>query len=138
MPPAGETGDWRAFPICPERSFLLRMMDSTTQLAKSYYQAMARKDVAEVAKYVHPDVHFIGLVECHGKEAFVNAVERLITLSTDIQIRAVVGEEDRAMVAYDLIFPAPIGPVRTAALLVFEGGLIKSIELFFDASPFKR
>lgn len=110
---------------------------STDQTATAYYEAMARKDLAEVAKHVHPDVHFLGLVECQGKDAFLGATQKMMSLSTGLEIRAVVGEKDRAMVAYNLIFPAPYGTVRTAALLSFEGGLIKSIELFFDKTPFK-
>lgn len=114
------------------------MTDSTTQIATSYYQAMARKDVAGLAKYVHPDVQFRGMIECQGKEPFLAAAEKMMSHSTGLEIRAVLGDKDRAMVAYDLIFPAPIGSARTAALLYFEGGLIKNIELFFDKSPFKR
>src|SRR5437016_11820402 len=114
------------------------MSDSTTQIATSYYQAMARKDLAEVAKYVHPDVHFLGLVECQGKDAFLGAAQTMMSLSSGLEIRAVVGDKERAMVAYDLIFPAPTGAARTAALLCFDAGLIKKIELFFDKSPFKR
>jgi SnoaL-like domain len=114
------------------------MSDSTTRIATSYYQAMAEKDVAELTKYLHPDVHFRGLVEAQGREAFLGAAKHMMTLSTGLEIRAVVGDSERAMVAYDLLFAPPIGAVRTAALLTFDAGLIKSIELFFDASPFKR
>ncbi len=81
---------------------------------------MARKDRVEVAKYVHPDVHFLGPVECHGKDAFLGATQRRMALSTGLEIRAVVGEKERARVACDLIFPAPAGTVRTAALLFFD------------------
>lgn len=114
------------------------MTDSTTQIATSYYQAMGRKDVAGIAKHVHPDVHFRGMIECQGKEPFLGAAEKMMSHSTGLEIRAMLGDKDRAMIAYDLIFPAPIGSVRTAALLRFEGALIKDIELFFDKSPFKQ
>jgi hypothetical protein len=114
------------------------MTASTTQIATAYYQAMARKDLAELTKYLHPDVHFLGLVETHGRDEFLGAAQKMLSLSNQLEIRAVVGDEARAMVAYDLIFPAPTGAVRTAALLGFDAGLIKNIELFFDASPFKR
>jgi len=33
-----------------------------------------------------------------------------MSLSNQHEIRAVVGDEHRAMAAYDLIFPAPCGP----------------------------
>jgi hypothetical protein len=114
------------------------MTDSTTQIAMSYYQAMARKDPVEVAKYVHPDVHFLGLVECQGKDAFLGAAQKMMALSAGLEIRVAVGEKERAVVVYDLIFPAPTGAVRTAALLGFDAGLIKDVELFFDKSPFER
>jgi ketosteroid isomerase-like protein len=114
------------------------MPHSTTQIATSYYQAMARKDLAELGRYLHADVHFLGMIECRGKEAFLDAAQRMMSASTGLELRAVVGDSERAMVAYDLIFPEPIGTTHTAALLSFEGGLIKDIELFFDKSPFKR
>ncbi|MDB4973735.1 MAG: hypothetical protein JWN48_2076 [Myxococcaceae bacterium] len=95
------------------------------------------KDQPGLAKYINPDVPFVGLVECQGKQDFLGAAERMLSLSTGLEIRAVVGDQERAMVAYDLIF-SEAGSAATAALLGIEGGLIKSIELFFDKSPFKR
>ncbi|HYQ43242.1 MAG TPA: nuclear transport factor 2 family protein [Polyangiaceae bacterium] len=114
------------------------MTESTTQIATAYYQAIARKDLVEVTKYLHPDVHFLGLVETQGRDAFLGAAQKMMSHSSQLEIRAVLGDKLRATVIYDLIFPAPIGVVRTAALLSLESGLIKNIELFFDASPFKR
>jgi hypothetical protein len=44
---------------------------------------------------------------------------------------------DRAMFAYDFICRDPIGVCRTAELVRFQDGLIRDIELFFDARPFE-
>ncbi len=40
------------------------------------------------------------------------------------------------MLAYDFMFPAPIGTLRSAVLMDFSNQLISKIELFYDARPF--
>jgi hypothetical protein len=41
------------------------------------------------------------------------------------------------MFAYDFVCRDPIGVCRTAELVRFQDGLIRDIELFFDARPFE-
>ena len=42
------------------------------------------------------------------------------------------------MFAYDFVCEPPIGVCRTAELITFEDGLVKTIELFYDARPFEQ
>ena len=115
------------------------MTHNTLSIAKSYYTAISEKNLTDVETYLHPDVRFISPVgEQMGKEAFLKSVKTLTTLFKTLTIRAMFDTEDQAMLAYDLDFHAPIGNVRTAALLTFQKELIIKIELFFDARPFDK
>ena len=73
-----------------------------------------------------------------GKEAVTSAVKEFIAYFKALTIKAVCGSETKAMVAYDVEFPAPIGLIRTAVLLTLCDGLIIDYEIFFDASPMRK
>jgi ketosteroid isomerase-like protein len=107
--------------------------------AEAYYKAMNDKDVAGVARSLHPDVRFLGpLAELTGKEAVLEAAKRFVNLTKSLRVRAKFGSDDTAMLAYDVDFGGPIGICRTAVLMTFNDGLIASIELFYDARPFEK
>ncbi len=115
------------------------MSEHEAETARAYYEAFARKDVADIARRLHPDVRFTGpLAELTGREAVVEAAGRLLVRSEGLRIRASFGGGGEAVVVYDLSFPDPIGVCRTAALLAIEQGLITRIELFYDGRPFER
>ncbi len=115
------------------------MNHNYANLAKAYYTAMSARDIAGIEKYLHPNVHFSGpLGASTGKEPFLEAAKRLMTLFKTLTIRATFGSENQAMVAYDLDFSTPIGNIHTAALLTFQDEFITKIELFFDARPFDK
>jgi len=107
--------------------------------AESYYQAMRNKDLAGVARHLHPDVQFIGpMANLAGKEAVLEAAKRFTSLINGIRIHAKFGSEDQAMLTYDADLAEPIGICRTAVLMTFKDGLIARIELFYDARPFEK
>jgi hypothetical protein len=53
-----------------------------------------------------------------------------------LHLRAGFASGDQAMLVYDLEFQDPIGSCPTANLMTFQDGLIRTIELFYDARPF--
>lgn len=102
-------------------------------VVEAYYKAMAEKNVAEMGKYLHPEVVLVGpLAAVEGKEAVLNAAERFATLVQKLTIRAKFGSEDQAMLAIDFNCPEPIGTIRGAVLILLHEGLIIRNELFFD------
>ena len=104
----------------------------------AYLDAWSRKDLDGIGAHLHPSVHFKGpMQELDGKDAVLESARRIFPLLERLNIRAQFTAGDRAMFAYDFICRAPIGVCRTAELVRFEGGLIKDIELFFDARPFE-
>ncbi|MBS0656607.1 MAG: nuclear transport factor 2 family protein [Verrucomicrobia bacterium] len=105
--------------------------------AIAYYSAFGEKNLEEVAKYLHPEVTFIGpLAEMQGKEAYLDAAKKYMAFFKSQKIREVFSYGDRALLVFDYEFPAPLGHVPGASLLTFEGEHIVKIELFYDGSLF--
>lgn len=108
---------------------------TTTEM---YYQHMLHKDFATMAACLHPEVHFISpLAELSGKTAVVEAAKNLSAILSDIHIRAKFSYDNQVMLAYDFMFPEPIGKLRAAGLITFTHQLITKIELFYDGRPFE-
>jgi ketosteroid isomerase-like protein len=115
------------------------MSEKNIATAVAYYQAMNKKDLAVMEKYLHPEVRLIGpLSDITGKDAVLGAVKYLLTAFNKLTIRAQFGAGEQVMLAYDIDFPVPIGVSRAAVLLTFQDGLILRYELFFDARPFEK
>lgn len=114
-------------------------MNKNVAIAEAYYTAMGKKNIADMEKYLHPNVRAVGpLGEMIGKEAVLGAVKRLIIPLNSLIIRAKFGSDDQAMLAIDLGFSEPIGSLPSAVLMTFQDGLIAKTELFFDARPFEK
>jgi hypothetical protein len=115
------------------------MTASTLDLATAYLAAWQRKDVAAIAKHLDPQVHFTGpMMDVTGRDAVIASAERILPLLLEFNVRSTLVSHDRAMFAYDFVCHQPIGTCRTAELVTFEEGLIKTIELFYDARPFEK
>ena len=113
--------------------------DRNLDTAINYYHAMLEKNFDAMASCLHPDVLFIGpLANMSGKEAVVSAAKNLSQILGDIKIRAKFASNNQIMLAYDFMFPAPIGELRAAVLMNFTDQLISKIELFYDGRPFEE
>jgi predicted DNA-binding protein YlxM (UPF0122 family) len=113
-------------------------VDSNLVVVETYYRLMVEKNFDVMGKYLHPDVHFIGpLAEMIGKEAVVDAAKKLNELLDTIEIRAKFSSGNQIMLAYDFMFPKPIGKLRAAVLMELQNKLITKIELFYDGRPFE-
>lgn len=114
-------------------------VESNIAIAQAYYEAIRSKDIAGVARLLHPDVQFIGpMAEVSGKDAVRQTVERFAAMIRGLQIRAAFGAGSQAMLAYDVDFGEPIGLCRGAVLMTFQASLIARLELFYDARPFEK
>jgi len=113
--------------------------DSNLLVAENYYHQMLQKNFAAMEGCLHPDVYFIGpLAEMSGKVAIAEAAKNLSLILNDIEIRAKFSYDNQIMLAYDFIFPKPIGKLRAAVLMGFKDQLISKIELFYDGRPFEE
>jgi hypothetical protein len=119
----------------PGDSTVLKSIDSN---CAAYLDAWSHKDLDGIAAHLHPDVHFKGpMQELNGREAVLASSKRIFPLLERLEVRAQFVSGDRAMFAYDFVCRDPIGVCRTAELVRFQDGLIRDIELFFDARPFE-
>jgi len=113
--------------------------EKNLMVAQDYYRAMLQKNFAEMEECLHPDIHFISpLAEMSGKEAVVSAAKNLSQILSNIEIRAKFACDNQVMLAYDFMFPKPIGKLRSAVLMEFTHKLISKIELFFDGRAFEK
>jgi hypothetical protein len=114
------------------------MIKSIDSNCAAYLDAWSRKDLDGIAIHLHPDVHFKGpMQELNGREAILVSSKRVFPLLERLDVRGKFVSGDRAMFAYDFVCHDPIGVCRTAELVRFQDGLIRDIELFFDARPFE-
>jgi ketosteroid isomerase-like protein len=80
------------------RTTVTTVAERNVASVEAYYKAMNDKDVASVARHLHPDVQFIGpMANLAGKEAVLEAAKRFISFISGIRIHAKFGSEDQAM-----------------------------------------
>ncbi len=113
--------------------------EAAQNLATTYYQAVANKDLVTIAHLLHTNVRLVGpLGNAEGKESVLGAVTGFATLIKSLRVNAIFSSEHQAMVNYDVDFGDPFGDVRSAALITYKDNHIAGIELFFDARPFAK
>jgi hypothetical protein len=114
------------------------MSKSIESNCTDYLNAWSRKDLDGIAARLHAEVHFKGpMQELNGRDAVLAASKQIFPLLERLDVRAQFVSGERAMFAYDFVCREPIGVCRTAELVHFQDGLIRDIELFFDARPFE-
>lgn len=112
------------------------MTNKTIDLAEAYFKALGEKNISKMAPFLHPDVNFSGpTAQLSGKESLLETVQVLFPLFDRLTVRAKFGNEDQAMIVYELEGVLAAGFFHAAALVTFEEGLIRRIELFYDPSP---
>lgn len=105
--------------------------------AVAYYAALGNKNIAEVKKYLHPEIQFVDPQEqVQGKETVLQAAKAFSEIFSRLTIFARFGSDDQAMIVYDVEIPGFSKPLRAASLLSFQEGLISKIELIYDTRPF--
>ncbi|MEI8124265.1 MAG: nuclear transport factor 2 family protein [Parachlamydiaceae bacterium] len=113
-------------------------MTATKAIGVAYYTALGEKDIALVAKYLHPEIQFTDPQEkVIGKEAVLKAAKGFTGIFKTLTIRAKFGSEDQAMIVYEVEIPGLTKKLHAASLLSFREGLISQIELFYDSKGLK-
>jgi hypothetical protein len=109
------------------------------KLVALYLAAWRKKDLNGIAEHLHPNVHFKApLSEVTGKDAVLNAAQRIFPFLIDYGIRSTFASDDQAVAIYDFICAEPIGTSPTAELLTLRGRQVIDIQLFFDPRPFEK
>jgi hypothetical protein len=111
----------------------------SVEIVQQYLAAWKRKDADGIAKLLHPAVRLKSPVaDLRGREAFLAMCRKIFPQLEDVIVRAKFATKEQAMAVYDFVLKEPIGATRTANLITFDGELIRSVELFFDARRFEE
>ena len=109
------------------------MSNNNLSTVLAYYEAINQKKPSLAAEKLADNVQIISpLARKNGKVDVVDALKGFCSAVEGITITAKFASEDQVMLAYDILFPKPIGNLRAAGLLNLDQGLITRIELFYD------
>lgn len=108
-------------------------------VGEEYLAAWKRKDITMIGRLVHPEIHMKSpITEVKGKPEFLQTCENIFKSLDDVRILAKFGSENQAVFIYEFLLKPPLGAVKTANLMTFDGDLIRSVDLLFDARPFEK
>jgi hypothetical protein len=106
-----------------------------TEIAVAYLEAFGRKDLPAAARYIADDIAFESpRVSLTGAEPYLEAVGDFAQAVLGVEIIAAFGDDERALVLYDMK-TGPFGTIRAADYFLVRGGLITSDTLVFDTKP---
>lgn len=109
------------------------MNQTNAAIGEAYYTAMGAKDSVTVGQYLRDDVQLIApLRNLTGKQEVLEGIKGFMAFFKTLVIRAKFGNEQQAVVVYDVDCPEPVGIMPGVALLTLQEGLIVHIELFYD------
>lgn len=108
------------------------------EVAKAFIEAWAAGDMDTVAGYLADDAQFRGpLASAEGADEVLRTIGPFAELVTDVTVIAAVGDDERAMVMYDMT-TAPFGVLRAVDCVVVSDGKIKSDTLVFDTHEVRK
>ena len=122
---------------CRENEF---MGDHRTpaEVATTFVEAFGRGDMAAVARVLAEDVAFESpRVALEGAEPVLAAMGEFAQAVTGVSVLAVVGDDERAMVMYDMA-TGPFGTLRAVDHVVVRDGRIVADTLVFDTYEVRK
>ncbi|MGV3615364.1 MAG: nuclear transport factor 2 family protein [Fimbriimonas sp.] len=113
-------------------------MSTPLDVALAFTHAWTAHDLATAARYVAEDVVFDGpLQQSTGSGPYLEGLTRLSEAVKGIEILAAFGDEERALLMYNL-HTAPFGKLTCAKLLEIRDGRIHKDTLAFDADKVRN
>lgn len=111
------------------------MSKNNLLIVLAYYEAINQKRPDLAAEKLSDNVKLITpLDEKHGKTEVTGAIKGFCSAMENVFIKAKFASDDQVMLAYNILFPQPIGNLPAAGLLTLDQGLITNIELYYDGS----
>jgi ketosteroid isomerase-like protein len=108
---------------------------SPVEIAVAYLEAFGRQDLATAAGYIADDIVFESpRVTLTGAKAYLAAVGEFAQAVASVEIIAALGDDERAMVMYDMK-TGPFGTIRAADSFAVRDGKITCDLLVFDTRP---
>jgi predicted SnoaL-like aldol condensation-catalyzing enzyme len=115
----------------------MRMANSGDVL-RQFYQAVVQRDFAKARTYLHDDLLFVGLFETYpNADSYIATLTGLMSITTRLDVRAVIAEGDDVAVFFELETKAPAEAVTLVAEWhKVKDGKIYHSESAFDGRPF--
>jgi ketosteroid isomerase-like protein len=112
-------------------------MSTPVDVAVAYLEAWAGGDMTTVADHLAEDVSFEGpMAQATGAGAVLDAISGSAEMVTELKILAATGDDEQAIVMYDMV-TAAFGTLRAAEHLVVSDGKIHASTLVFDTYPLR-
>jgi hypothetical protein len=107
-------------------------------MASAFVEAFGRGDMTAVAGFLADDVTFQSpRVALTGAGPVLAAMGEFAQVVTGVSVLAVVGDDERAMIMYDMA-TGPFGTLRAVDHLVVRDGRIVSDTLVFDTYEVRK
>lgn len=108
------------------------MHRSPEDVVTQFIEAFARRDRSAVEGCLDGDVRFESpMMTLTGRQAVLDAIIGFAEAVESVDVLAVVGGDDKAMIMYDM-HTGPFGTVRAVDYVVVRDGTITSDLLVFD------
>ena len=114
-----------------------RPTDARTVLAR-FYDAILRRDFPAARACLADDMTFLGLFETYpSADAYLATFRQLLQITTDLQIKVLLGQGDDAAIFFELETTAPV-PARVLVAEWHEtrNGKIVRARSAFDGRPY--
>lgn len=105
-------------------------------IARTYLNAIANRDVETILSISAPDIVCRSPIgQLSGIERFRGFQEGFARMVTKLTVLAVYGDDEQAVVVYD-VESHPVPHAVTAELIKVKDGKLASTEVIYDATPF--
>jgi hypothetical protein len=113
-------------------------MSNSGELLSGFYEAVRRKDIDAARQFLDKDLVFVGLFETYpNAESYLRALTGLLSITTRLTIKKIIGEGDYAAVFFELVTTAPAAATTLVAELhEIRNGKIVRAQSAFDGRPF--
>lgn len=107
-------------------------------VALAFTKAWTSRDMATAAEFVAEDVAFEGpMTQTIGAKPYIEGLSRFAETVTGMQMIAALGDDERAMIMYELQ-TGPAGVLHAAEYFAIREGQIKSDTLVFDTHKLRQ
>jgi hypothetical protein len=107
-----------------------------TRIAEEFIAAMNARNLEAIGKNLHPQVHFVGPTgETHNRESFLENMREVFAHLERVDVTSRFSSNYQSAYVHNMFFAVPIGLKRAATVITHEDGLIKKIEMIYDAKP---
>ncbi|MGC4068581.1 MAG: nuclear transport factor 2 family protein [Polyangiaceae bacterium] len=108
------------------------------RLARTYLDAVGRKDLGAVQSLLAPEVTFVGpVMNLQGSKDVIESLRRIGAVHVRNDVKRVFVDGDEICVIYDFVSDT-VGSIPTIEWLHVRNGRIESIRLFYDQLPWQR